>query len=67
MENSSSDNEINLSTLVMSYKKLKREEIKREIMDYKEDIPCDQIEPGKKEEEEEEEELQFFDHGADIA
>ena len=42
MENNSSDNEINLS----SYKKLKREEIKMEIMDYKEDIPCDQIEPA---------------------
>ena len=43
VENNSNDDEVNLST---SDKKFKREEIKREMLDYKEDISCDQIEPA---------------------
>ena len=42
VENNSHDNEVNHS----SNKELKREEIKREITDYKEDISYDQIEPA---------------------
>ena len=43
-ENNSNENEAKQDH--SSNKKLKREEIKREILDYKEDISCDHIEPA---------------------